>query len=95
MPYPNEHSCRIRDPKDFQPDSFRRIVQDSLAIIIGRLKGKKTTTTQAYRYPIKDWTEKRAKEHCKEHKGEFHPAAKEEKVQHSILKFFDRRTTRK
>jgi len=77
MPYPNEHSCRIRNPDDFQKDSFRRIIQGKLAIIIGRLKGKTTTTAQAYRYPTKDWAEKDAKEHCEEHGGTFHPASKE------------------
>lgn len=87
MPYPNEHSCRIRNPGDFQKGSFRRMVKEKLAIIIGRLKGKKTTTTQAYRYPIKDWTKKEAREHCKEHKGEFHAAAK--KAEHFILGFFN------
>ena len=90
MPYPNEHSCTIRNSKDFEKKSFKRIVKKKLAIIIARLKGKKTTTTQAYRYPIKDWTKKEAQEHCKEHKGEFHPAKKE--VQHfteqGILEFF-------
>ena len=24
MPYPSEHAARVRDPGDFQPDSFRR-----------------------------------------------------------------------
>lgn len=90
MPYPNEHSCRVRDPGNFKKDSFRRIVRDHLVIIIGRLKGKTTTTTQAYRYPKKNWTEKEAKEHCKEHKGKFEPASKE--AQHfkdrGILRFF-------
>lgn len=86
MPYPNEHSCRIKSPGAFQKDDFKRIIRDHLVIIIGRLKGQKTTTTQAYRYPIKDWTKKEAREHCKEAKGEFHPATKE--TQHSMLRFF-------
>ena len=77
MPYPHEHSCRLRDPGDFQEDSFRRIKQDSLSIIIGRPKGKDTTTAQAYRYPIEDWTEGRARAHCGEHEGSFEPATKE------------------
>lgn len=73
-PYPNEHSCRIRSPSDFQKKSFRRIVRGKLHIIIGRLKGKTTTTTQAYRYPTKNWSKKEAQNHCKKHKGKFHPA---------------------
>jgi len=76
IPYPNEHSCRIKSPSSFQKNSFRRIIQGSLAIIIGKLKGKTTTTTQAYRYPTKSWTEERARKHCKKYGGEFHPAKK-------------------
>ena len=78
MPYPNEHSCRIRDPADFDPKSFRRITNKDLAIIIGKVKGETETTTQAFRYPIADWTEARAKKHCEDNNGEFHPATKEE-----------------
>ena len=73
MPYQNEHSCRLRDPGDFQAGSFRRIKRGRsgqkkpdgrpLAIIIGKLKGKTTTTTQAYRYPTADWTEAAARKH--------------------------------
>ena len=24
MPYPNEHAARVKEPTDFEPDSFRR-----------------------------------------------------------------------
>ena len=47
MPYENEHACRIREPNEFQKKSFRRIKKGSLSIIIGKLLGKSTTTTQA------------------------------------------------
>ena len=67
MPYPNEHACRIRQPSAFEKGSFRRIKRNSISIIIGKLKGKKTTTTQAFRYP-KD------KKHCKDNKGMFEAA---------------------
>ena len=77
MPYPNEHSCRIRDPDDFQSESFRRIKEGKLSIIIGRLKGKTETTTQAFRYPIEDWSETEARVHCENQNGSFEPAAKE------------------
>lgn len=52
MPYRNEHSCRLKDPALFQSESFRRIEQGRLSIIIGRLKGHVETTAQAYRYLI-------------------------------------------
>jgi len=41
MPYPNEHSARVRDPDDFQEDSFRRtkLPGSDVWAIVGRLKG--------------------------------------------------------
>ena len=74
IPYPNEHSCRIKSPDSFEKDSFRRINQGKLSIIIGRLKGKETTTTQAFRYPKGKWDKDEARKHCEEHKGSFHEA---------------------
>lgn len=83
MPYPNEHSCRLDSPDDFQEDSFRRIERgtgkDKITIIIGKLKGKTTTTAQAYRYDKDVWTEKRARTHCDEAGGIFEPAEVETK----------------
>lgn len=76
MPYPSEHSCRIRQPGEFQENSFRRIKQGKLSIIIGRLKGKTTTTAQAYRYPKESWTEAAARDHCQKQGGSFEAAAK-------------------
>ncbi len=85
MPLPGEHACRIRDPGDFQENSFRRIQAGSrgkgardgkrLSIIVGRLKGQRTTTAQSFRYPINTWTEAQAREHCKEQGGRFEAAA--------------------
>jgi len=82
-PYPNEHACRMRDPGDFKPDSFRRIPRVSdgkeYSIIMGRLKGETTLTEQAYRYGIKVWTVSEARKHCKDHKGiAFEPATGKE-----------------
>ena len=74
MPYPNEHSCRIKSPGSFEKASFRRIAQGRLSIIIGRLKGKKTTTTQAFRYPKGKWDKDAARKHCQKNKGTFHEA---------------------
>lgn len=75
MPFPNEHSCRIRQPGLFQAESFRRIKQGRLSIIIGRLKGQTVTTTQTFRYPIKGWTADEARKHCKDNKGSFEKAS--------------------
>uniref|UniRef100_A0A6M3MAE4 Uncharacterized protein n=1 Tax=viral metagenome TaxID=1070528 RepID=A0A6M3MAE4_9ZZZZ len=86
-PYSGEHSCRVKSPDSFQADSFRRIKQNKLSIIIGRLKGKTTTTTQAFRYPKEDWTEAQARAHCKEQDGTFEPAKAE--TQEMEIKDFD------
>jgi len=80
VPYPNEHSCRLRDPGDFQANSFRRMsmTQKStgkrISVIIGRLKGASKTTTQALRYPVGSWSEPEARADCKKNGGTFHPA---------------------
>ena len=84
-PYPNEHSCRIRDPGGFKPESFRRMTRRSdgkeYSVIMGRLKGETTMTEQAYRYGIKAWTVAQARKHCKDHKGiAFEPATGKEET---------------
>ena len=76
MPYPNESACRIKDPRKFQKGSFRRMKVGKLHLIIGRLLGKTTTTTQAFRYPKSDWTVEEARAHCKKKGGSFEPAKK-------------------
>lgn len=68
MPYPNEHSARIIEPSKFQQDSFRRKnIADGIDIIIGRLKGETTTTTQAYRFDKEKFTAAEAKKWLKDH----------------------------
>jgi len=80
-PYPNEHSCRLRSPDDFQADSFRRTSRDhegkKYDVIMGRLKGETTMTEQAYRYPKDNWPAGEARGHCKEHDGTFEAATEE------------------
>jgi hypothetical protein len=77
MPYPNEHSCRIREPGEFEDGSFRRIKSGKLSIIIGKLKGKPSTTTQAYRYPKDTWSAEAARAHCKAQGGRFEAASQD------------------
>jgi hypothetical protein len=78
MPYPNEHSCRLIPPDKFEQDSFRRINNGKLDIIIGKLKGESKTTAQAYRYKKEDWTEEEARKHCSDNNGAFTPAGQSE-----------------
>jgi len=69
-PYPNEHSARIRDPEEFEENSFRRKAlegEKGIDIIIGKLKGEKNTTAQSYRFKIENWTADEAKKWLKDH----------------------------
>lgn len=69
-PYPNEHAARIRDPEEFEENSFRRKAlegEKGIDIIIGKLKGEKNMTTQAYRFKVENWTADEAKKWLKDH----------------------------
>lgn len=85
MPFRTEHSCRIRQPGLFEPDSFRRIETESdgrpLVQLFGRLQGEQSLTLQAFRYPALEaaieggWNEDQARRHCRNHQGQlFEPA---------------------
>lgn len=78
MPYPNQHSCRLKSPDAFQPRSFRTVERKhnnkTYSVIMGRPKGVATMAEQAYRYDKKTWDAKDAKNHCAAHKGTFEPA---------------------
>lgn len=68
----NEIRHRVRDPEDFQPDSFRTITlkadKPRVFAIIGKLKGETKTTIQALRFPKEDgWTMAKAKRWVEEH----------------------------
>lgn len=68
MPYPHEHAARIRNPDDFEPNSFRsKTIAKGIRIILGRLKGQKTLTAQAYRFDASQFTAEEAKKWLKEH----------------------------
>ena len=84
MPFENEHSCRLRNPADFQKDSFRRTTRKhdgkEYSIISGKLKGKTAMTEQAYRYNKDTWSSSEAKNHCEDHGGSFEAAKKSKSV---------------
>jgi hypothetical protein len=68
MPYPNEHAFRIMKPNLFEKQSFRKkTIKPGIIIIVGRLKGKDTTTTQSYRFNKGKFTFEEAKKWIKEH----------------------------
>ncbi|HUL04338.1 MAG TPA: hypothetical protein VLV16_14045 [Gemmatimonadales bacterium] len=83
MPYPHEHACRLRDPDDFAPSSFRSMdrVHGSkpYRVIMGKLNGQSAhgdpMVEQTYRYPAPAWTVEEAERHCRAHGGRlFEPA---------------------
>ena len=84
-PYPSEHSCRLRDPGDFQDDSFRRTKRNhegkEYSVIMGKLRDEDTMTEQAYRYNKDVWTAQEAGNHCKEHEGTFEAANEENQTE--------------
>jgi len=90
VPLPNEHACRLRDPSDFKPESFRRMVREhagkAYSVIMGRLRGQDTLTEQTYRYDKSTWTADAARSHCKAHKGRFEAARVEKENERQVLK---------
>ena len=85
MPMPNEHSCRLRPPGDFQDDSFRRTSRKhkgkTYDIIMGKLKGDDAMTEQAYRYGKDTWSAADARAHCKDHDGSFTAAGESDSAE--------------
>jgi len=79
-PYPNEHSCRLKDPAKY--DKFARkncaAKHDGKCIdhIYGIKEGK--SELQALRYKKDVWAESDARSHCKGEGGTFEPASKKE-----------------
>lgn len=80
-PLPNEHSCRVVSPGKFKEGSFRRMSRETdskkYSVIMGRLKGETTLTTQSFRYPKKTWKVDVARKHCKGHDGILFEPARE------------------
>jgi hypothetical protein len=78
MPYPNEHACRLRDPKDLRivGSDIRDHDGKKYRIIFGKPKGADGSVEQAYHYPKDTWIEAEARKHCEEHNGiMFEPAS--------------------
>jgi ATP-dependent Clp protease protease subunit len=91
MPYPNEHSCRLRNPNELEivGSEDREHEGKKYRVIFGKEKGEeKGAVEQAYRYPKDIWTADSAKSHCEAHNGSFEAAAEEvlEKVPEDLAK---------
>jgi hypothetical protein len=81
-PYPNEHSCRLKDLEKLNivGSGEREHNGKSYRVIFGKPKDKPEagSVEQAYRYPVKTWSEAEARKHCQDHGGNFEPALREE-----------------
>ncbi len=87
-PFPNEHSCRLRNPDSMKQNSFKSGSRTSsgkkLRVITAELKGEDTRVEQAFRYPKDVWTENSAKSHCNSHDGILFEPASEKQSQEEI-----------
>lgn len=92
-PFPSEHAARVKDPSEFEQDTFRRKnIANGVDIIIGKLKGSDKTEVQTYRFDKKLFTEEQAKAWLKEHKAGnkmFAPAVKDEEPKNWFKKLFN------
>ena len=75
-PEVTENYIRLRqkDPDSFQKESFRIISlskSKGIKAVIGRLKGKDTTTVQSYLFDKDRWTVKEAQAWVSEHRGSY------------------------
>lgn len=81
MPFPNEHSCRLADPGQFDRFARKNGEQEhngkKIDVIYGVKDGK--SSIQALRYNKKTWAAQSARTHCKSREGTFEPATKETK----------------
>jgi len=88
MPYPNEHACRLNDPKKYDRFNRKNCEQkhDNKCIdVIYGIKDNKSEI-QALRYPTKTWEEAAARSHCKKREGKFEAAKKESSVMQLMIK---------
>lgn len=62
---------RVRDPEDFEKDSFRTIdvsEENGIKAVVGKLEGEESTTIQTYLFDKEKWDEEKAEAWVKEHK---------------------------
>jgi len=77
MPYPNEHACRLADPKAVKVvGSMTRAHEGKeYRVLVGKRAGSAKSEEQAYRYSKDTWTAAAAAAHCKAHGGSFEAAS--------------------
>ena len=87
-PYPGFHAARVREPGDFEEGTFRtKEIDTGITIIVGKLKGQDTMTTQTYRFDKNKFSVSEAKAWLKDHDVKiisFEPASEDDKLQNNI-----------
>jgi len=91
-PYPNFHSCHLKDPDDFEDGTIRTTYREhdgkKYSVLSGKLEGETSMTEQAFRYHKDTWDIDDARSHCKDHDGKFEKAKDVEKQEISqVVKF--------
>lgn len=75
MPFPNVFGCRLKDPAEFDENTFRTMQRKhddkNYSVIMGQMKGDNAMTEQSFRYEKSIWTEESARTHCEDHNGSF------------------------
>lgn len=89
MPYPREHSCRLKEPikgaRTRRVNGARKHKGKAYDVIYQKQKDG-DWEEQAYRYPKETWDADEARKHCKDHKGiRFEPARDEKSGQADAL----------
>jgi ATP-dependent Clp endopeptidase proteolytic subunit ClpP len=79
MPYPNEHSCRLKPPnyKRYARKNCKVKVDDKCVDFIYGINGPNESELQAMRYKKDVWTAEAARAHCDAEGGDFEEAAGE------------------
>ena len=87
LPFPNEHSCRLRNPEGLEilGSDEREHDDKTCRVIFGKPKDGDGSVEQAYRYPKESWTEEAARNHCTDHDGSFEAAEKAESFHLQVL----------
>jgi len=68
MPYPTEHTARVKDPGEFEPESFRRKpIAAGVDLVFGRPLGSEYVVAQSYRFDAGEFTTAEAKAWLDEH----------------------------
>lgn len=68
----NEGRWRLRDPSDFEPDSyFRKPADEGVSLVIGKLRDKGTTEVQAIRFDRQKFSAQQAAAWWDRHRHRF------------------------